>query len=203
MERRIFLNGLFAAATLVVTSTAAFSATFAEDVVAQLTHQGFFNIVVETTWLGRVRIVANRRDGQREIVLNPRTGEVLRDTWQIIGKASTTPIIDDVGVKTAPSGDSAGSSGGDSTGSSGGDSTGSSGGDSAGSSGGDSQGDGGGNSGSDGSGTGSDGSNSGNDTTSGGGSSNSGSGSDSGSGSGEGNGDSGGGNGDDKSGKVN
>ena len=195
MERRIFLNGLFAAATLVVTSTAAFSATFAEDVVAQLTHQGFFNIVVETTWLGRVRIVANRRDGQREIVLNPRTGEVLRDTWQIIGKASTTPIIDDVGVKTAPSGDSAGSSGGDSTGSSGGDS--------AGSSGGDSQGDGGGNSGSDGSGTGSDGSNSGNDTTSGGGSSNSGSGSDSGSGSGEGNGDSGGGNGDDKSGKVN
>ena len=195
MERRIFLNGLFAAATLVVTSTAAFSATFAEDVVAQLTHQGFFNIVVETTWLGRVRIVANRRDGQREIVLNPRTGEVLRDTWQIIGKASTTPIIDDVGVKTAPSGDSAGSSGGDSTGSSGGDS--------AGSSGGDSQGDGGGNSGSDGSGTGSDGSNSGNDSTSGGGSSNSGSGSDSGSGSGEGNGDSGGGNGDDKSGKVN
>ena len=201
MERRIFLNGLFAAATLVVTSTAAFSATFAEDVVAQLTHQGFFNIVVETTWLGRVRIVANRRDGQREIVLNPRTGEVLRDTWQIIGKASTTPIIDDVGVKTAPSGDSAGSSGGDSTGSSGDDSAGS--GDSTGSSGGDSQGDGGGNSGSDGSGTGSDGSNSGNDSTSGGGSSNSGSGSDSGSGSGEGNGDSGGGNGDDKSGKVN
>ena len=108
MNRRTFLHGLTAASTMVVVGSTAFAASFAEDVVSQLARQGFVNIEVETTWLGRVRIVAERADGQREIIMNPRTGEILRDTWQALGNRAVTPIIDDVNAKTASNGDAGG-----------------------------------------------------------------------------------------------
>jgi len=41
--------------------------------------QGYHIEEVERTWLGRVRIEAVRGKQERELVLNPRTGEVLRD----------------------------------------------------------------------------------------------------------------------------
>jgi len=41
--------------------------------------QGYRVTEVERTWLGRVRIEAVRGKHERELVLNPRTGEVLRD----------------------------------------------------------------------------------------------------------------------------
>ena len=81
MKRRNLLLGLASAAMLAATAGAAFAASFAEDVVAQLGRLGFSNIRVGTTLLGRVKIVAARGDGTREIVLNPRTGEILRDVW--------------------------------------------------------------------------------------------------------------------------
>ena len=96
MNRRRFLYQLTAASTLVLTGAAAFAATYTDAVVSQLTKQGFYNIAVQTTLLGRVRILADRGDGQREIILNPRTGEILRDTWQASGSATTMPIIDDI-----------------------------------------------------------------------------------------------------------
>lgn len=57
-----------------------------EDVVSQLTHQGYSQIEISRTWLGRVRITAQGNNLDREIILNPSTGTILRDHW--------TPITD-------------------------------------------------------------------------------------------------------------
>ena len=97
MKRRLFLKGLTGAAAAVLVAGPALAASYADDVVTQLTALGFTNIVVETTWLGRVRILAKRNNGLREIVLNPRTGEILRDVWSP-GSASGARrvVLDDV-----------------------------------------------------------------------------------------------------------
>lgn len=50
-----------------------------DDIVAQLRAQGFAQISIGHTFLGRVRILANSVHLHREIVLNPKTGEILRD----------------------------------------------------------------------------------------------------------------------------
>ena len=179
MQRRAFLVTLAGGLVLALPALAAYS----DDVVLQLTKQGYQDITVSTTWLGRVRIVATRGGGMREIVLNPRTGEILRDLWTgADGTQRTVSIVDDVGGASASdssgdgsgSGSSGGTSGstsgsgtsgsddGGSSGSSGGgtsgsDGGGSSGGSSGGSDGGGSSGGSGGTSGESGSGSGSDG----------------------------------------------
>ena len=81
MKRRFFLMGLTGAAMAAMQALPAFAASYAEDVVGQLAGLGYENITIEATWLGRIRILATRSDGAREIVLNPRTGEILRDVW--------------------------------------------------------------------------------------------------------------------------
>lgn len=82
MNRRSFLSlcaGGLAAATPVLTAGAALAEGYENSVVTQLRRQGYRKIDVERTLLGRVRIVAARGGGSREIILNPRTGEILRD----------------------------------------------------------------------------------------------------------------------------
>ena len=78
MKRRRFL-------TLVAAAAVAAAPVFAEDMVAgiirQLEDQGFDTVTTERTLLGRVRIMAVSQDGLREIILNPRSGEILRDLW--------------------------------------------------------------------------------------------------------------------------
>lgn len=59
----------------------AFADDFSDRIVRQLESQGFSKIETEQTWLGRTRIVAEGSDGQREIIVNPNTGEILRDLW--------------------------------------------------------------------------------------------------------------------------
>ena len=93
MKRRNLLLGLAAMAALATTAGAAFAATFAEDVVRQLARLGFKDITVETTRLGRIKIHAARDDGLREIVLNPRTGEILRDVWFPTDAAGQTRTV--------------------------------------------------------------------------------------------------------------
>ena len=68
----------------------------ADGIVRQLKRLGFRNISQERTLLGRVRIFAQRKDGQREIIVNPKTGEILRDLWMPLadGEGGIT-IIDD------------------------------------------------------------------------------------------------------------
>ena len=46
--------------------------------------QGYSDITTSQTWLGRTRIIAIGEDSRREIIVNPRTGEILRDFWQDI-----------------------------------------------------------------------------------------------------------------------
>jgi|GEM_PF-1492657 len=77
-RRRLFcalaLGGLLAASPAVARS-------LAESIARQLTQQGFGDVQVEDTWLGRARITGTRGGEAREIVVNPKTGEVLRDLW--------------------------------------------------------------------------------------------------------------------------
>lgn len=78
MNRR---NFLIAAAAFTLLSTTAARADYVEDVVEWLTAQGYSNIQVTRTLLGRVKIVAAKGSGYREMICNPRTGEILRDIW--------------------------------------------------------------------------------------------------------------------------
>jgi hypothetical protein len=64
-------------------ATPAFADVFAANIVAQLQSQGFTSISRERTWLGRTRIVAEGEQGQREIIVNPNNGEILRDLWLV------------------------------------------------------------------------------------------------------------------------
>ncbi|NEX47875.1 hypothetical protein G3572_16820 [Rhodobacter sp. ETT8] len=66
----------------------AFAKDFTQRVVEQLQEQGFASIVVERTLLGRTRILADSQRGRREIILNPRTGEILRDLWTVTSDGS-------------------------------------------------------------------------------------------------------------------
>ena len=59
----------------------AFAQTAQEKVVRQLRAQGFEDIEISRTLLGRVRIIAIEDDTLREIILNPSTGVILRDYW--------------------------------------------------------------------------------------------------------------------------
>lgn len=95
MNRRQLLTGLVTTAALAAAGPA-FALSYAEDVVKQLTKLGFLEIHVETTLLGRVRIVAERSDGMREIVLNPRTGEILRDVWTPSAGGAVRNVLADV-----------------------------------------------------------------------------------------------------------
>jgi len=57
----------------------AFAADVTSAWVRQLSLDGYEEIRISRTWLGRTRIVAERGEIEREIILNTRTGEVLRD----------------------------------------------------------------------------------------------------------------------------
>jgi integrase len=79
--RRRELLGLLGAA-LVAAGTAQ-AQSFGDRIVAELRRLGYSQIDVTRTLLGRGRIVARKGPEVREIIFNPRTGEILRDYWQI------------------------------------------------------------------------------------------------------------------------
>lgn len=76
--RRLLFSVLIACA---VTGSPAQAKDVADIVVEQLTAQGFGHIEISRTLLGRTRIVAISGSYRREIIINPRTGEILRDYW--------------------------------------------------------------------------------------------------------------------------
>lgn len=78
MKRRDFLTAI---AGLIATPALGQGTSFVDVLISQLTAQGFTIISVTRTWLGRVRIVASNGHFRREIIVNPRTGEILRDVW--------------------------------------------------------------------------------------------------------------------------
>jgi hypothetical protein len=74
------------AAGLVVALAGSLSAGPLENSVAdQLRQQGYEQITVSRTLLGRARVVGQSKNEIREIVINPRTGEILRDFRQPTG----------------------------------------------------------------------------------------------------------------------
>lgn len=117
MNRRKFLMQIAVGAVL----TPAFAAparaeSVTDQVVQQLQSQGYGKIEVSRTLLGRIRIVATRSDFRREIVIDRRTGEVLRDLLQPLpsrrnGENSVQIRDDNIGSGNSNYGSS--SSGGD------------------------------------------------------------------------------------------
>ena len=66
-------------ALLIAQSGAAMARTVEERLIAGLKDQGYTILEDGYTFLGRLRIVAENDTFHREIVVNPGTGEVLRD----------------------------------------------------------------------------------------------------------------------------
>ncbi|MDH5453754.1 MAG: hypothetical protein OEX14_10425 [Paracoccaceae bacterium] len=87
MNRRSFLIAAFPAAFIP-------RPVLARDVVAEirkkLKSQGYLKVEVSRTLLGRTRIIATNASFWREIIVNPRTGEVLRDYQHLNGDAQVT-----------------------------------------------------------------------------------------------------------------
>lgn len=90
MKRREFIMLSLSA---VVTAGAAMAQSVQELIVEQLIEQGFSEITVGRTLLGRIRIVATSAEFRREIIIHPRTGEILRDYWEALdGSAASARI---------------------------------------------------------------------------------------------------------------
>ena len=83
MDRRYFVISLLA---IGMNASAALAQTpsVSDQIVRQLRAQGYSQITVNRTLLGRTRFVAIGGDQRREIIINPRTGEILRDFWTTI-----------------------------------------------------------------------------------------------------------------------
>jgi hypothetical protein len=78
MDRRSFLMTM-AAGVLASASAGAARAEVAESVAERLRAEGYRDVRVERTLLGRIRITAERDGRRREIVIDRGSGEILRD----------------------------------------------------------------------------------------------------------------------------
>ena len=101
MNRRRFFIGLSAALTM---GGAALAQPAEDMILAQLRQQGFKKITVGRTLLGRTRFVATGNGQRREIILNPVTGEILRDFWQDEVGNKAPRIVDSSGSRNAGDG---------------------------------------------------------------------------------------------------
>ena len=83
MARNLAAIGL-GVALAISSASGSFAQTAVESVVSQLEAQGYARIETRRTLLGRVRILAVSDTLEREIILSPRSGVVLRDFWRVI-----------------------------------------------------------------------------------------------------------------------
>jgi len=107
MQRRKFITLLGAA---LVAGAPVFAQSLRDTIISQLTEQGFSKVTVSRTWLGRLRFVATNTTYRREIVLNPNTGEVLRDLTVLV---ATGKPAGSVNISATPGTQNGGGSGGD------------------------------------------------------------------------------------------
>ena len=116
----------FLAFSLMLAASPAFADGLESDLVAQLRRQGFSQVEVSRTLLGRIRLVAQSDTRWREIIVNPSTGEILRDYSELlVASDNDDPVLLDPAYQGASSGGKSGSGssgGGSDDGSSGGDS---------------------------------------------------------------------------------
>jgi hypothetical protein len=86
---------IFAAALGIALAGPVQAQDYVGDITGQLRDLGFEQIQVRQTLLGRARIIARSAEGQREIILNPNNGEILRDFWQAApGQSATSRLVD-------------------------------------------------------------------------------------------------------------
>ena len=112
--KHIFAAGL--ALCVAWHGTAASAQDYEQAILAQLRQDGYEQITVTTTLLGRIRIVADGAMGQREIVLNPRTGEVLRDVLLIANLQEGAAKRSGIASRTTGASGGSGPSGGSASG---------------------------------------------------------------------------------------
>jgi hypothetical protein len=81
---RVSMLKTFALTSLLALAAAAPAAaqSVADAAIAELRASGFQKISVTRTLLGRVLVLGSSLEGQREIVINPNTGEILRDYFR-------------------------------------------------------------------------------------------------------------------------
>ncbi|WP_165937708.1 hypothetical protein [Antarcticimicrobium sediminis] len=85
------LNRIVLALAVVLASAGIVRAEAVTDAITrQLRQQGYTQITVTRTFLGRARIVATSPDQDREIIVNPRTNEILRDYSESRGAGDAT-----------------------------------------------------------------------------------------------------------------
>jgi hypothetical protein len=92
------MNNLFSrlslAALLAFSPMVAAAQSVQDSIIAQLQAQGFTQIEVSRTLLGRVRVKATSATLERELVFNPNTGEILRDYWENRSdNANSAPVV--------------------------------------------------------------------------------------------------------------
>ncbi len=75
--KRLVLAPLIAA--MLLSGTAALAQSAVDQIVERLRAENYGEIRVQRTLLGRIRVTATGKSGDREIVLNPSTGAILRD----------------------------------------------------------------------------------------------------------------------------
>lgn len=66
------------------------TASVRDRVIAELRDDGYTEVRISRTLLGRLRFVARRRDAVREIVVNPNTGVILRDYIRFLSETGTS-----------------------------------------------------------------------------------------------------------------
>jgi hypothetical protein len=92
MNRRRFLTGLAA----IGMAGPAFAQSPGDDIARQLGRLGYSDIRVTRTLLGRFRVVAEKGNRRREIIVNPGSGEILRDlVTDARTGATSSPMLDD------------------------------------------------------------------------------------------------------------
>ncbi|MPQ93970.1 hypothetical protein [Thioclava sp. JE_KL1] len=111
LRRDLAIAALIGALSVPVAPGLARAETASEAVTRQLKSYGYQNIDVHRTLLGRVRITGTRKGVEREIVLDPRSGEILRD----LSRSSRTPILNNSPLGGTASGSYSGTSTSDRT----------------------------------------------------------------------------------------
>ena len=88
-------QGWILAGALVLSGAVAAADWATEDVVGQLRRQGYEEITVSRTLLGRTRVLAIAPDGSsREIIFNPDTGAILRDYREAADGERSPMVLD-------------------------------------------------------------------------------------------------------------
>jgi len=106
MMRRILIRAALVLSLAVAIPAAASAQSVQDTVLSELRQQGYTEISVYRTLLGRVRIEAESPQFYREIVLNPSTGAILRDYWRRKPGVIAAPQIFDTSSENGSEGGS-------------------------------------------------------------------------------------------------